>query len=75
MSKGKELFPSRSIYSTSNSIANLGNVSMDFIMALPKTQRKKVAMMVVVDWFSKTAHFIPCHKTNDAFHMVELNFK
>ena len=51
------------------------DVSMHFIMALPGTQRGNDAIMVVVDKFSKMAHFILCYKTDDASYVADLYFK
>jgi len=51
------------------------DVRVDFIVALLRTQRGKDAIMVLVDRFSKMAHFIPCEKTNDAPHIAHLYLK
>lgn len=44
-------------------------------MELPRTQRGKDSIMVVVDIFSKMAHFVPCNKKLDATNVVDFYFK
>ncbi|GKA14810.1 transposon ty3-I gag-pol polyprotein [Tanacetum coccineum] len=50
-------------------------ISLDFIIGLPRIQRQKYSIMVVVDRFSKIAHFIACHTTYDAVQVANLYFK
>lgn len=41
----------------------------------PKKKKGMIVFFVVVDMFSKMAHFLPCKSTKDASYIVDLFFK
>ena len=50
-------------------------VSMDFIDGLPRTRKGNDNICVIVDRFTKTAHFIPVKSTRTAQSLAQIYYK
>ena len=51
------------------------DISIDFVLGLPRTQCVKDLVVVMVDRFSKISYLIACHKTDDVVNIIDLFIK
>ena len=61
-----------SVIAFEDSRVEMGGITMDFIVGLPRTQKGYNSIWVVVDRLTKVAHFIPVNTTYSGARLAEL---
>jgi hypothetical protein len=51
------------------------DITMDFIIGLPRTNKKHDSIMVVIDKLTKAAHFVPVKTTHTVANIAEIFMK
>ena len=51
------------------------NITMDFVVGLPRTREWNDAILVIVDWLTKSDHFLPVHTTYSMDQYAQLYIK
>ncbi|RDY10495.1 hypothetical protein CR513_04977, partial [Mucuna pruriens] len=59
----------KSLYTLSRFLLHHGRTSLWTVLGLPKSQGGRDSIFIVVSKFCKMAHFILCHKSNDACYV------
>ncbi|KAK8510296.1 hypothetical protein V6N12_073367 [Hibiscus sabdariffa] len=70
--KAEHQFPSRLLQPLKIPEWKWERITMDFVTGLPLTPSKKNSVWVIVDRFTKCAHFLPVHTTDTADKLAEL---
>lgn len=63
------------LYTFTRTLGTWVDISMNFVLGMPMSNKGKDSIFVVVDRFFKITHFISCNKINDTINITNLFFK